>query len=372
MISVLYVVSTLKRSGPNNVLYNLINELDRKVFIPKILTLSQEEASFPSLWEDFSLLEVEITSLNLSRLNGFLSGRSSLKKFVHSNKVDIIHLYGFRGDLLVRKIDFKNVKIVSTINSNIYDDYTMLYGKLKGAVMAGLHIKSLTGKIAIGCSSSIAKQLFNRYKIDLGVIRNGIPKKMYEMLDQEDKRSCKQGLNLPIDKNIFVFVGSLINRKDPLTVIEGFNASKINDSSYLLMIGDGPLMSLCKTLAGNASNIKFLGNQPETLKFLRAADFYVSASQSEGLPTSVMEAMGCGLPIILSDIDPHKELVDGIGNWEYIFPMKDSIALAEKMSEILEEDYQGLALQCRNVIEDEINSLTMAKEYQNIYTNKKI
>jgi glycosyltransferase involved in cell wall biosynthesis len=42
---------------------------------------------------------------------------------------------------------------------------------------------------------------------------------------------------------------------------------------------------------------------------LQASDFYISASQAEGLPNSVIEARACGLPLILSNIEPHKEFL---------------------------------------------------------------
>ncbi len=367
MISVLYVVSTLKRTGPNNVLFNLISELDRSILEAKILTLSPEENNFPSLWDDFVALGVGVYSLNLTRLNGFIGGRSSLKKFVFEQNIEIIHMYGFRGDLLVRKKDFKNLKIVSTINSNIYDDYTMLYGKIKGSIMAYLHIKSLRGKISIGCSSFVAEQLFKRYNTKLGVIRNGIPKQLYRIASLNEKIEIRTQTDLPLAKKIFIFVGYLIDRKDPLTVIRGFIDSQSNNESFLLMIGDGPLMESCKYLVRDRVDIKFLGNQPETLKFLKASDFYISAAHSEGLPTSVMEAMGCGLPVILSEIDPHEELLSKIDNWEYTFPVGDYGLLSNKIVKIVDEDYKALALQFRSVIENDINSSVMANEYQKIY-----
>jgi glycosyltransferase involved in cell wall biosynthesis len=367
MVRVLYIVSTLKRTGPTNVLFNLIKELDRTEFQPVILTLSPEEKDFPSLWKAFKELSIEIHSLHLSRIKGFMIGAKKLKKFVSEQGIQAIHINGIRGDLLVAHQDFRHIKIISTINSNIYDDYTMLYGRWKGTVMSYLHIRSLKGKIAVGCSYFVAKEIKTRYKINLKVIYNGIPKHLYKVVTPENQLIKRTTLGLPLNKKIIIFVGYLIYRKDPLTVLRGFLGSSYVDEMFLLMVGDGPLMDECKALAADYGNIKFLGNQPQTLEFLNAADYYVSSAYSEGLPTSVMEAMGCGLPVILSDIVPHKELLSSLEPWPYIFKVNDDHELSNKLDQIMTDDYHTLSKKCSDVVKNKINSQLMARDYQLLY-----
>ncbi|TDE13136.1 glycosyltransferase family 4 protein [Dyadobacter psychrotolerans] len=370
MKKILYVVSTLRRLGPTNVLYNLISKLDRSKFYPVILTLSPEDPNHHSLEHDFELLEVEIHKLNLSRIEGFFWATSKIFNFVKSNKIDIVHINGFRGDWLTRRNKNNKLKIVTTINSNIFDDYTMLYGKIYGRIMASLHISAIRKKDAVGCSKFVAKQVNDRYGADLKVIYNGIPKESYQPATTEEKLKLREELALPIPSTIFLFVGLLIYRKDPVTVIKAFIESQSKSNSTMIIIGDGPLMQECKTAAKDSKNIIFLGNRPETLNYLRASDFYIASSFSEGLPTSVMEAMGCGIPVILSDIDPHKELVADIISWPYTFPTSDYITLAKKMDLILKEDYNKLRRECRNVIENQINATIMASKYEQLYLSE--
>ena len=368
MVKILYIVSTLKRSGPTNVLFNLIAELDPIQVTPIILTLSPEDEKFPNSRDAFLEIGVEIHSLSFSRLQGFLFAKRKIKEFVYNHNINVIHVMGFRGDLLINAGDFKNITIISTLNSNIYDDYTMLYGKSKGKIMAYLQINSLKGKVGIACSQFVADKLNDKYDINLNVIYNGIPKKYYNLTSQEEKAQIVKQLQLPADKRTFIFIGSLIYRKDPLTVIKAFLNSKNFSNIHLVVLGDGPLMEECKNLCkDHMDSISFFGTQPETLKFLKAADYYLASAYSEGLPTSVMEAMGCGLPVILSDIDPHKELLKNINNWPYTFPVNSADILSAKINDILEDDYNSLSLQCRRVIEKHINSETMAQNYQRLY-----
>ena len=59
--------------------------------------------------------------------------------------------------------------------------------------------------------------------------------------------------------------------------------------------------------------VTMTGLIPRDEVFLRcaSADVLVSTSHGEGLPVAVIEAMAAGCPVILSDIPPHRELMDG-------------------------------------------------------------
>lgn len=367
MIRVLFIVSMLRRSGPTNVLFNLIAKLDQNKIEPIILTLSKENKVYYNLKDDFLNIGVKVYSLDLSRINGFLIGKIKVKKIVKELNIDCIHVSSFRGDFIVKKVDYPNIKIISTINSNIYEDYTMHYGTVKGKMMAYLHILCLKNKVIVSCSNSVAKQLYFKYGIDLHVIQNGVDKDIYFRLDDEKKMVLRKELHLPIRKKIFIFIGVLITRKDPITAIKGFLNSKIKDNCFLVVIGDGFLKEQCQELCLNNENVLFLGNIPETLNYLRAADFYLSTALSEGLPTSVMEALSCGLPVLLSDIDPHQELLGSIYDWKFYFETHKSESLANKIDAIVNEEYEFLSRQCRSVIDLHINSEIMAKKYQELY-----
>lgn len=369
MKRVLYIISTLKRSGPTNILYNLVNKLDRSRFQPLILTLSKEETGFPSLMKEFEGLNVEIDSLNLTRARGFLLGKRMLRKFIQDHRIDIIHINGIRGDILVRRNDYPGIPIITTINSNIYDDYTMLYGQRKGQLMSWMHIRSIKQKTIVACSNFVSKELKDRYDIGMKVIYNGIPKDLYVVSNNSKKLELRKNLGLPDSKKIFVFVGSLIYRKNPAMVIKAFLSAQCAAESHLVIVGDGPLMSECRDLLNGHTNVSLVGNKPETLPYLNASDYYISSSYSEGLPTSVMEAMGCGLPVILSGIDPHVELVSKMEKWEYLFPVNDTEILTQKLDIIVGDSYQNLSSECRLVIEDHINSNLMAEAYQELYAN---
>ncbi|WP_322807816.1 glycosyltransferase family 4 protein [Thermanaerothrix sp.] len=66
--------------------------------------------------------------------------------------------------------------------------------------------------------------------------------------------------------------------------------------------------------------------------FYRAADLYLSASHSDGSSVSLMEALACGLPAVVSDIPGNREwVVPGVHGW--LFPDGDAHALADRIRE---------------------------------------
>jgi glycosyltransferase involved in cell wall biosynthesis len=82
-----------------------------------------------------------------------------------------------------------------------------------------------------------------------------------------------------------------------------------------VICGDGPQRSELETLRhklGLDECIKFTGYLPSASVWalMKKASVFVSLSAYEGCPNTVMEAMACGCPLVLSDIQAHREILD--------------------------------------------------------------
>lgn len=101
----------------------------------------------------------------------------------------------------------------------------------------------------------------------------------------------------------------------------------------LIMLGGGSQAPLIQTIIeeNGLRDRVYLGgqvNQNDLPHMFRASDLYVSASHSDGSSVSLMEALGCGLPVVLSDIPSNREWVrEGEQGW--FFPDGDESALAK-------------------------------------------
>lgn len=109
----------------------------------------------------------------------------------------------------------------------------------------------------------------------------------------------------------------------------------------LLLLGggsQGPLIRQILASAGLLDQVSFTGqiSQKELPRFYRLADVYISPSHVDGSSVSLMEALACGLPCLVSNIPANMEWVsEGQNGW--LFPDGDDAALAQKILAALEQ-----------------------------------
>lgn len=356
-----YVISTLRETGPTVQLLNIVDNLTDEIR-PTVVTLSPESGN--SLADAFQDADVPVTSLGLSRLEGIAYGITELRKRVDALSPDIVHSHGIRADLL-SALALSSYTTVSTLHNNPVLDYTYQYGTVKGRALAALHLFGLQFiDYPVGCSAYVANSV-EKYGLSPTIIRNGIDADAYT--PTEDTASARAAVGLPQDRTIFVSVGAFLERKDPQTVVEGFLESERAADSTLVMVGDGPERDACRTLADGHPSIVFAGFVETVRPYLTAADYFVSASLGEGLPMAVLEALACGLPVCLSAIEPHEEILAFYPSAGELFTPEDSPALASAIDVLTDRDRSSASRMARNIITDELNSERMAGEYLNHY-----
>lgn len=306
-IKVLYVESTLESSGPTTQLLGLIKNLDKIKFEPIVLTLSSEP-SF-SAKELFIQLGVKVDSLNLSRFQFLIYGKYLLKKKIEKYKPGIIHSAGIRADLAITQLKLKYLHCI-TVHNYVFDDYICNYGGIIGRIAACFGISTIRKcKYAICCSKSLKEKYDKVLYKKLYTIQNGVDTDSFNPVSDEDqKRKLRLVLGIPQDKIVFLVVGSLIKRKDPVCVINAFKQANVGKESVLILLGDGELYEECRKQSDNSIILK--GKINNVKDYLKAADVYISASRSEGLPYSVLEAGSSGLDLILSNIPQHMEIFE--------------------------------------------------------------
>jgi len=117
-----------------------------------------------------------------------------------------------------------------------------------------------------------------------------------------------------------------------------------NPEVRLLLLGGGSQAALLKaifTSGGVYERVDFGGymSNADLPRYYRMADLYISPSHVDGSSVSLMEALACGLPCLVSDIPANREWVtDGENGW--LFPDGDAKALAARILQAIDRQYE--------------------------------
>jgi glycosyltransferase involved in cell wall biosynthesis len=185
----------------------------------------------------------------------------------------------------------------------------------------------------------IVLELFPEYSNIVSVIPNGFNKKSFSLLDSAH---CRTILKLPLDKKIVVIVGNLLEVKGHHFLIEAIKTVD-NKDIYCFIIGDGPLKNkLNAEITANRleDQIKLIGFQPlkDLPLWMNAADIFVLSSLSEGNPTVMFEALGCGLPFIGTRVGGVPDIITS-DDYGLLVDPGDSRELAEKIRMALDRTW---------------------------------
>ena len=127
-------------------------------------------------------------------------------------------------------------------------------------------------------------------------------------------------------------------RQDLLLNVHALVLDRVAETK-LILVGEGTYLDRCKHLAkrlGIYDRVDFLGLREDISDLLHGADIFVSCSEAEGLPNALLEAQASGLPVVATDIPPHREALPGIAH-PFLFKDNDVQSAADNILRILNE-----------------------------------
>jgi glycosyltransferase involved in cell wall biosynthesis len=158
--------------------------------------------------------------------------------------------------------------------------------------------------IYCSCSKEAARWLFTKsIRGRVTAVKNAINVEdfIFNRIERDKKR---KELNLD-GKIVFGAVSRFSKTKNHSFMIDVFEEIyKINDNSFLLLIGSGDLENNIKQKVSNKKlqeNVLFLGMRSDIASLLWAIDAFLMPSLYEGLPIVGIEAQASGLPCFFSD-----------------------------------------------------------------------
>lgn len=352
-MKVLYIISTLQKSGPVNILYNIIKHLKNTEVT--ILTLSTEREN--SMLEEFKKLNIEILSLDNKFFKEIITNEKKIKRIIEEKKIEIIHAMCFRSILILAILKTKAYKC-ATIHGMFYKDFILNYGRVYGKILCFIYEKSLYRmNEVVSVSNSLHSQLqsngFKKHKI----ILNGIDLEKFPLIIPKNN-----------DTKNFICLDRVDKGKNTELVIKAFYNCFKKGEAILNIVGSGKEMNNLKRYEITDFIVfkNFVNNPQEELK---KSDIYISASETETFHLSMVEAISMGLNVIVSDIDVHKEILEKIPNIGIVFKNKEQSSLERAL-----KNYNNISLIKKDLLDfnrfrEEVSAKRMSAEYLEFYSN---
>lgn len=299
MKRVAYVINYIVKNGPSSVVLNLISNLDRATYSISLITLFEgNDAEVVATLRNTGVTVYECSSL--SRMKCLFGQSKEFSDVVGKGHFDILHTHGIIPDILSSYLQ-TTAKRITTLHNNMFEDYLDTYGYVKSRIFIALHMEVLKKLDECVCCSKSVYDVMNQHLSNVSFICNGIKSV------QAHSVVTRAEVDVPEDARIFLYAGVLNSRKNIVWLVKKF--VQYHDSNeYLLVLGGGEKETECRANADD--HVRMIGFQTDPVAYMNISDVYVSASKSEGFSISVLEALSCGLELLVSDIPSHREVVE--------------------------------------------------------------
>ncbi len=230
---------------------------------------------------------------------------ADLQRFYRAEKIDVVHVHGalaptlgFVAPTAARRV---GLPIVGTYHS--WFRRSIALGLMKGPVQKRLEQIAIN----IAVSQPVVDAMSRYLTADWEIIPNGVRVDVFHPNGRRPIDALNQHPKL-------LFLGRLDPRNGLDVVLDAMPAIlRTYPTAELTVVGDGPLRGLYEQRArGLGDRVKFVGRiHAERPEYYGTADIYLCPTNKASFGITLLEAMACGTPMIVSDITGFRELVEG-------------------------------------------------------------
>jgi glycosyltransferase involved in cell wall biosynthesis len=208
-----------------------------------------------------------------------------------------------------------------------------------------------------------------------GVLRANLP--VFDVLGGSsgfapgDQREARKSTGVFGDPCV-LWTSRLDSNKDPLMMLEAIerSAPQLKDLRLWCCFGSAPLLRVVQARIAASDVLRgrvvLLGARPhdEIERLFRAADFYIQTSHREGSGFSLLEAMSCGTPPIVTDIPPSRQIVGDAGS---LTPVGDAQQMSDALVAYANRDRARLRSAVRARFERSLTFDAIGQQLRGVY-----
>jgi len=364
-VKICHIITTLALGGAELQLLRIIEH--DKVNTHAVCYFGFDDA----LYDRFQSLGIEVTSMGGSSKKDALTIFARLISHLRNNQYDIIHAHLSHAIILARLANLVagSRPIVST-HHGIKDGYSLIFRELE-------RLTREFNDISTGVSNAVVDSFTDQKaptQDDWSVVYNGLDCSDWSRrveLASMGFTSISNNLGLPEEQFVFLNVGRYESVKNQGLLIEA-SAQVVSEypEIQVLLVGWGRLEERYRQMVEDLdleSNVTITGRVSRPEPYYAIADCFVLCSNREGLPVTLIEASGAGLPIIGTDVPGISEVVEsGING--YLTKPDDKEELAEAMLRMISlKSRDSFSKASRKLCRDQFDITNVVDAYSEIY-----
>lgn len=370
-INVLHIIGSLPIGGAEMLLLTLAANINPQRINMIVCCLYDEG----SLAEEIRKYGIKVICLKVSRFRYVYRKIFNLIKIIKTEKVDIVHTHmqyaDFMGRLIARLC---NVPIICKTrhfyrgsSKKGYPEYATWYLRLN------VLLDYFTDMVIYVSNSQM--NLFKKRERNRCVIPNAMYEKRIRLLP-DARQTARNALRIADDE---ILIGSLANlhktkgQEYLLRAVYEMRKFKNDIKVKLVLMGDGDSENDLRLLAEQlqiSSNVIFAGQVSDVSNMLQALDILVHPSILEAFSIAVIEAMYCGVPVVVTNVGANPEFIIHRDNGFLVEPC-DSAGIAKAVLELIENPSlaEKIAQNGREIVLSKYTGRIYAENIMRLYEN---
>lgn len=265
---------------------------------------------------------------------------------IRSRGIDVVHAHQYTPffySSIAAWLAGTRARVIFTEHGRHFPDVVSAKRRITNQLVFNRLANDITAVCDWSARSLAEKDGFSKDRIS--VIPNGIDIERYEARTSKADLRCSLGLDP--DRRYVVIVARFHPVKDHATLIAGFQGvAAARPDVDLLLVGDGPLRpEIEKQIASLAlgARVKLVGVRSDVPSWLLASDIFALSSVSEAASITLLEAMACGLPAVVTAVGGNPELVrDGVDG--LLVPRGDAAGFTRAFLRLLDSPETSMAM----------------------------
>ncbi|MEK3853373.1 N-acetyl-alpha-D-glucosaminyl L-malate synthase BshA [Cytobacillus sp. FSL H8-0458] len=294
---------------------------------------------------------------------------SKMAEVIKREGLDLLHVHYAIPHavcaILAKQMSGTDIKIVTTLHGT---DITVLgYDpSLTDAIRFG--IEKSDGVTAV--SKALISQTYDLIKPDKSIraVYNFIDERIYR---KTDSLYLKEEYGINAGEKVIIHVSNFRSVKRVPDVVKAFAKISEEVPSKLLLVGDGPEMSVICRLVNDLKlkdKVLFLGKQDNVEELYSISDLMLLLSEKESFGLVALEAMACGVPCIGTNVGGIPEVISD-GKTGYICALGDITDISRKAIKLLTDEklLDRFSSQSISLAKDRFSAGRIVIQYEEFY-----